>query len=117
MTPGGPMHAAVASSTTAVKTIRLLMCPPLFQTTAQPASIPSLPNFTVPMRRPTVHFSVAVAATLLGQSVSAQTRQPADLVITGATIYTVDANHPRVEAVAVRGGKIVFAGDLRGVRA
>lgn len=44
-------------------------------------------------------------------------RAPADLVITGARIYTVDPNRPTAEAVAVRGGKVVFVGDLRGAQA
>jgi len=35
----------------------------------------------------------------------------ADLVVTGGKIYTVDAAHSIVEAMAVRDGKIVFAGS------
>lgn len=36
--------------------------------------------------------------------------EPADLVILGGTIYTVDEDNPRVQAVAVRNGKVVYAG-------
>jgi predicted amidohydrolase YtcJ len=36
---------------------------------------------------------------------------PADLVITAGRIYTADAARPVVQAVAVRGGRIVFAGS------
>jgi predicted amidohydrolase YtcJ len=38
--------------------------------------------------------------------------EPADLLITGGTIYTLDPGQPKVEAVAVSGDVIVFAGDL-----
>lgn len=39
-----------------------------------------------------------------------QSRRPADLVIHGGKIYTVDESQPVVESVAVEGGRIVFAG-------
>src|SRR5215831_1582746 len=35
---------------------------------------------------------------------------PADLIIQGGKIYTAEANNPIVEAVAVRGDKIIFVG-------
>lgn len=38
--------------------------------------------------------------------------EPADTIIFGGNIYTVDENNPSVEAVAVRGDRIVFAGDM-----
>ncbi|MSR05731.1 MAG: amidohydrolase [Gemmatimonadetes bacterium] len=44
-------------------------------------------------------------------------RQPADLVITGARVYTVDPSRPTAEAIAVRGGRVVFVGNLRGAQA
>ena len=37
----------------------------------------------------------------------AQAKEPADLVLTNGVIYTGDAAHPRVEAVAVRGERFV----------
>ncbi len=37
--------------------------------------------------------------------------EPADMVIFGGTIYTVDSNKPTVEAVTVKNGLIVFAGS------
>jgi predicted amidohydrolase YtcJ len=40
-----------------------------------------------------------------------QRHESADIVFTGGTIYTVDDAQPIVEAVAVKGGKILFAGD------
>ncbi len=35
----------------------------------------------------------------------------ADLLLTGGTVHTVDAAHPRADAVAVRDGRIVFVGS------
>src|SRR5215469_14671936 len=37
--------------------------------------------------------------------------RPADLVLKNANIYTVDEHNPHVQAVAVRGAKIVFTGS------
>jgi hypothetical protein len=49
---------------------------------------------------------------------SACSRQsPADLVIRGGTIYTVDTGTPTVDAVAVSGDKIVFTGSAQDVEA
>ena len=42
-------------------------------------------------------------------------KTPADLIIRGGTIYTVEEGNPVVEAVAVSGDKIVFTGDLKDV--
>ena len=39
---------------------------------------------------------------------------PADLIVTGARIYTVDPVRPMVEALAVQGGRVVFVGSTRG---
>lgn len=44
-------------------------------------------------------------------------KTPADLIIRGGTIYTVEEGSPVVEAVAVTGDRIVFAGDLKDVSA
>ncbi len=44
-------------------------------------------------------------------------RQPADLVALNGRIYTADGARPVVQAIAVRDGRIVFAGDERGARA
>ena len=40
-----------------------------------------------------------------------QTGGPADLVLTGGHVHTVDAAHPRAEAVAVRGERIAAVGS------
>ncbi|MDZ7646463.1 MAG: hypothetical protein U5K54_04395 [Cytophagales bacterium] len=42
-------------------------------------------------------------------------KTPADLIVKGGTIYTVDESKPIVEAVAVTGDVIVYAGDLKGI--
>ncbi len=42
---------------------------------------------------------------------------PADYVLTGARIYTEDPARRTVEALAVRGGRIVFVGDAAGAKA
>ncbi|MBL7871302.1 MAG: amidohydrolase [Cyclobacteriaceae bacterium] len=44
-----------------------------------------------------------------------QKKTPADLIIKGGIIYTVEAERPTVDAVAVIGDKIVYAGDLVGL--
>jgi len=41
---------------------------------------------------------------------------PADLIIRGGTIYTVEEGNPSVEAVAVSGDRIVYAGNLEGIK-
>ncbi len=59
----------------------------------------------------------AVVCALLAGPVAAQTGAsgpaPADLIVTAAHIYTVDPDRPTVEALAVRGGLIAFAGSVR----
>jgi predicted amidohydrolase YtcJ len=42
---------------------------------------------------------------------------PADLIVTNARIYTADDARPRVEALAVRGGRIAFIGSAREAQA
>ncbi len=44
-------------------------------------------------------------------------QQPADLVVTNGRIYTADGARPVVDAMAVRGGRVVFVGDRAGARA
>jgi hypothetical protein len=46
-----------------------------------------------------------------------QAPEAADLVLTGGIIYTVDAARPRVEAVAVRGERIVAVGSAKEMQA
>src|SRR5688572_14010930 len=41
---------------------------------------------------------------------------PADVVLTGAAVYTMDAARSWAEAVAVQDGHIVFVGTAKGAR-
>ncbi|MEO6211216.1 MAG: amidohydrolase family protein [Gemmatimonadaceae bacterium] len=60
----------------------------------------------------TIVFLAALAAPL---SALAQAPQPADLIVSGGRIYTVDVTRPIVEAFAVRGGRFVLVGTARDV--
>ena len=46
-------------------------------------------------------------------AIHAQSPQPADLIVTGGRIYTVDETRPIAEAFTVKGDKFVFVGSLR----
>lgn len=50
------------------------------------------------------------AAVPAGASAQSANQKPADVVLTDAKIYTEDAEHRVVEALAIRDGKIVFTG-------
>lgn len=54
------------------------------------------------------------AAPLAAQSNAAT---PADLVVLNGRIYTSDGTRPIVQAMAIRGGRVVFTGDAAGARA
>jgi len=60
-----------------------------------------------------------VALVALGAAASgrAGAERAADLVLTGAAVYTLDAARSWAQAVAVRGGRIVYVGDDAGARA
>jgi len=63
----------------------------------------------------------AVLLTFLAPAMGAQgarpASQPADLVVVNARIYTAEGARPIVEAMAVRGGRVIFTGDAQGARA
>jgi len=65
------------------------------------------------------HAFGLVLVSLLSGSVAAEdpTFPPADLVLTGARIYTVDASRSWAESLAVRRGRIVYVGTSDGARA
>jgi predicted amidohydrolase YtcJ len=56
-----------------------------------------------------IHALVFLSITVITLSCN-QDKQPADMVILGGTIYTVNDKQPTVEAVVVRGDKIEYAG-------
>jgi predicted amidohydrolase YtcJ len=64
---------------------------------------------------------IAIAGLLLGVaalSASAQRRAPApDLIVTGGKIFTADPSKPWVQAIAIRGERIVATGDDSTIRA
>lgn len=60
-----------------------------------------------------VHLLILVL--FVGSISCSEKKTPADLIIRGGTIYTVEEATPTVEAVAVTGDKIVYAGDLDGL--
>jgi predicted amidohydrolase YtcJ len=59
----------------------------------------------------------ASSAPLLPAQQPAASQRPADLIVTGARIYTVDDSRPTAEAMAIRDGRIVFVGSVRGASA
>jgi hypothetical protein len=46
---------------------------------------------------------------------AAQAKQPADLIVTGGPIYTVDVTRPIAGGFAIRGGRFVFVCTARDV--
>jgi hypothetical protein len=62
------------------------------------------------LRLPSLLLLLAAAAPL---PALAQSPRPADLIVTGGRIYTVDETRPVVEAFAVSKGHFVFAGSAR----
>jgi predicted amidohydrolase YtcJ len=46
---------------------------------------------------------------------SVETVDPADLILTNGSFYTVDADNPRAGAVAISGGRFLYVGDAAGV--
>jgi predicted amidohydrolase YtcJ len=59
---------------------------------------------------------LALAVVLFPALLVAQS-SPADLVVTNAIVYTADSAHPRAEALAVRGDRILFVGSSAGAAA
>ncbi len=67
------------------------------------------------MRTHRHHLHIAALVVLFTSqlAVAAENEAPADLIVNGGTIYTVDKDHSVIESLAVRGGKIVFAGSSK----
>ncbi len=60
--------------------------------------------------------AAAISALILLPAAASAAPKPADTVLRGATIRTFDARFSVVRALAVRDGRIVYAGGARGVR-
>ena len=73
-------------------------------------SLPPIPT----MPRRSILALLALIAGALPFPARAQLAGPADLIVTGGRIYTVDVTRPIVEAFAVRDGRFVFVGTRRG---
>jgi predicted amidohydrolase YtcJ len=60
-------------------------------------------------------FLAALLPLLAGAPLAAQApqAQPADLIVTGAHVYTSDAARPLAQAFAVRGDRVAFVGSAR----
>lgn len=54
---------------------------------------------------------IAIIVTLMGGTIQAQEHPAAETIITNANVWTVDRNHPRAEAVAILGQRIVAVGS------
>ena len=63
--------------------------------------------------------AVALACLLLGPAalLAQQSQSPADLIVTANRIYTVDEGRPVAQAIAVRDGRVLFVGSVRGAMA
>ena len=68
------------------------------------------------MRRSTLLAGLA-ATTAAPSAASAAARGDADLIVTAATIHTVDPRVPRAQAFAVRHGRFIYVGSRDGARA
>ena len=67
------------------------------------------------MPRSRAYVLLAALFALAVHPLTAQ-QQPADLVVLNGRIYTADGARPVVDAMAIRGGRVVFVGDERGAR-
>jgi len=64
-----------------------------------------------------VALCLSASAALLASPRDTRAAEPADLVLKTAVVHTVDPKHPRAEAVAVRGNRIVAVGSNAEVQA
>jgi predicted amidohydrolase YtcJ len=60
--------------------------------------------------------AAAAVALLLAPAVASARPKPADTVLRGGTIHTFDARFSTVRALAIRDGRIVYAGGARGAK-
>lgn len=65
----------------------------------------------VPIIRTRVLWLTAIMVISMGATIHAQEHPAAETIITNANVWTVDRNHPRAEAVAILGQRIVAVGS------
>jgi predicted amidohydrolase YtcJ len=72
-----------------------------------------------PLRRAPSRATLALFASALiaAPRGDAQQPPPAELILTGGRIYTVDETRPVADAMAIAGGKVLFVGSQRGALA
>lgn len=63
-----------------------------------------------------VAATLVVTAGAAGTAQTAAAQQSADVIVYNGRIYTADAARPIVDAIAIRGGRLMFAGDAAGAR-
>ncbi len=63
------------------------------------------------------HLALLLAVVTGATRLASAQQHPADLVVTNGRIYTADAARPVVDAMAIRGGRVVFVGDRAGAKA
>ena len=68
------------------------------------------------MTRPRFGLALALGVAFALPALARSADAPADLVLSEARIYTVDQGHSIAQALAVRGGKIVFVGSSAGAQ-
>jgi predicted amidohydrolase YtcJ len=66
------------------------------------------------MRLPPAFACLLLAAAYAPARAQSPAQVPADLIVINARIYTVDEGRPVADAMAVRGGRVVFVGSQRG---
>lgn len=75
------------------------------------------PRALAGLRRPDGACPFCLFASSTAPATASAAPEPADLVLTNGVIYTVDAQEPRVEAVAVKGERIVAVGTSKEIQA
>ncbi len=77
--------------------------------------LPPTRNHVMP--RPSLRLVRALLGVAVLPAALAAQQPPADLVVTNGRIYTADGARPVVDAMAIRGGRVVFVGDRAGAKA
>jgi predicted amidohydrolase YtcJ len=75
------------------------------------------PDRIQPMSRLLSALARTAAVVAFATTPALAQQQPADLVVLNGRIYTADGARPVVDAMAIRGGRVVFVGDRAGARA
>ena len=66
--------------------------------------------------RPLALASLALSAAGVIAGAQSARQRSADIILTGGKVFTADSTHPRAEAIAIRGKRIVAVGTSADVR-